>query len=194
MKRLAACGASAIFQITRAFRRGEIGPRHNPEFTIVEWYRTGATYHDQMDFVEELVAGFFERVQAVREGAPADFPRLGPEPSPRPFERLTYDRAFEQALGRPVLGLSAGDLARLAESIGVDAPPGLAADDVDGWLNLLLALRGRAGPGEQAGRLSLRLSAGAGGPGADSARACRRWPSDLSFIWQESRSATAIRS
>ncbi len=140
MKRLAVCGASAIFQITRAFRRGEIGPRHNPEFTIVEWYRTGATYHDQMDLVEELVAGFFERVQTVREGAPADFPRLGPEPSPRPFERLTYDRAFEEALGRPVLGLSAGDLARLAESIGVNAPSGLAADDVDGWLNLLLAL------------------------------------------------------
>lgn len=140
MKRLAASGASAIFQITRAFRRGEIGPRHNPEFTIVEWYRVGSTYHDQMDLVEELVAGFFERAQTARGLAPADFPRTGQTPPPRPFERLTYDRAFAKALSRPVLDLSAGDLARLAESIGVIAPPGLAADDVDGWLNLLLAL------------------------------------------------------
>jgi elongation factor P--(R)-beta-lysine ligase len=141
MKRLVACGGSPIFQITRAFRRGEIGQHHNPEFTIVEWYRTGATYHDQMDFVEEFVTRFYERVQTVRELRPADAPRPGREPPSRPFERLTYDRAFEQTVGRPVLGLSAGDLARLAESIGVDAPPGLAADDIDGWLNLLLALR-----------------------------------------------------
>jgi lysyl-tRNA synthetase class 2 len=144
MKRLLACGASAIFQVTRAFRRGEIGPRHNPEFTIVEWYRAGATYRDQMDLVEELVIGFFERVQIVQLFAPAEpswTPPARREPLPRPFERLTYDRAFERAVGRAVIGLSAGELARLAESLGVAAPPGLAADDVDGWLNLLLALR-----------------------------------------------------
>ena len=67
MKRLVASGASAIFQITRAFRRGEIGQRHNPEFTIVEWYRTASTYHEQMSFVEELVSGFFERVATMKQ-------------------------------------------------------------------------------------------------------------------------------
>jgi lysyl-tRNA synthetase class 2 len=145
MKRLVTCGASAIFQITRAFRRGEIGRRHNPEFTIVEWYRVNSTYHEQMDLVEELVVGFFERVRTIRSEQPAGVPLGGPkkepQPPPRPFERVTYDRAFQEAVGHPVLNLGPVELARLSASLGIDPPPGLAAGDVDGWLNLLLALR-----------------------------------------------------
>jgi elongation factor P--(R)-beta-lysine ligase len=141
MKRLVAAGASAIYQMTRAFRRGEIGERHNPEFTIVEWYRTGSTYHEQMGFVEELVRGFFERVAELKKRGLADWPGRAPEPLPVPFPRLAYDEAFAQAVGQRVLGRSAVELARLAESIGLAAPPSLAADDVDGWLNLILALR-----------------------------------------------------
>lgn len=55
MKRLLAAGIGSIFQITRAFRNGEMGPLHNPEFTIVEWYRLGASYHELIDEVEALV-------------------------------------------------------------------------------------------------------------------------------------------
>jgi lysyl-tRNA synthetase class 2 len=44
-------------------------------------------------------------------------------------------------LGQSVIGSSAAELAALAKSLGVDAPPGLPPDDMDGWLNLLLALR-----------------------------------------------------
>jgi lysyl-tRNA synthetase class 2 len=47
-------GLTAIYQITRAFRGGEVGPRHNPEFTIVEWYRVGDDYQAGMDLLAEL--------------------------------------------------------------------------------------------------------------------------------------------
>ncbi len=56
MKRLLASGARSIFQITRAFRLGEIGQRHNPEFTMLEWYRCGDNY----EAGRQLLAQFIE--------------------------------------------------------------------------------------------------------------------------------------
>jgi lysyl-tRNA synthetase class 2 len=59
MKRLVAAGAKAIYQITRAFRGGEIGALHNPEFTMVEWYRVGDDYEAGMDLLAQLAAEIF---------------------------------------------------------------------------------------------------------------------------------------
>lgn len=54
MKRLLAAGYSKIFQITKCFRDKERGHHHLPEFTLLEWYRTGIDYREMMDECEDL--------------------------------------------------------------------------------------------------------------------------------------------
>jgi len=96
MKRLVASGAyPKIFQLSRCFRRGERGALHLPEFTMLEWYRTGAGIADLMSDCESLTscvaAAVGEFPRSRRRGGPID---LTP-----PWERLEVSDAFAAFAG-----------------------------------------------------------------------------------------------
>ena len=77
-KRLLTAGAEAIYQIGPAYRADEVGKLHNIEFTMLEWYRTGDTYQQGMDLLDD----FSQKI-------------LGREPA----TRLTYQQAIELSSG-----------------------------------------------------------------------------------------------
>jgi len=115
MKRLLASGAGAIYSLGKAFRDGEAGARHNPEFTMLEWYRPGLDHLALMDEVYELL-------EAV----------LGP----RPLRLVTYREAFQAAAGIDPLSISDGDLARDVQRL---VPVAFDSATRDQWLDLLFS-------------------------------------------------------
>ena len=66
MKKLLAAGMDRIYQIGPCFREGEFGSRHNPEFTMLEWYRANAGYADIRADTEALLAALFEDAGRTR--------------------------------------------------------------------------------------------------------------------------------
>ncbi len=121
MKRLLAAGSGAVYQLGRAFRDGEAGRRHNPEFTLLEWYRPAFDHHRLMDEVEELLRA-----------------TLGDRLSALPAERLTYRQAFERHAGVDPFRDPPERLRAAAERATSGTPPDLG-DDRDAWLDLLMA-------------------------------------------------------
>lgn len=92
MKRLVVGGVHRCFQIARSFRRAELGARHNPEFTMLEWYRAFAEMDEVVTDTEAIVVAVFEAVGV----AGSALSRLDLS---RPFARLSVAAAFEQYAG-----------------------------------------------------------------------------------------------
>ena len=123
MKRLLGDGYPRIFQIAKCFRKGELGVHHNPEFTMLEWYRANAGVGDVMKDTEELVAML--SAGSVRLGTRAIDTRT-------PFERWTVCEAFERfaAVGEDeTLDLAENDEERYFQLMVESVEPGLAALD-----------------------------------------------------------------
>jgi lysyl-tRNA synthetase class 2 len=104
MKKLLAAGLTRIFQVCKAFRNGEeVSSRHNPEFTMLEWYRADADYTAIMADCE----GLLRRLAGdslTYQGETIDLSG--------PFERLTVRDAFRRHAGVELGEIEAGTLAR----------------------------------------------------------------------------------
>jgi len=131
MKRLLAAGFERIFQLARVFRNGELSPTHNPEFTLLEFYRAGTDYRGIMADTEAAIEACARALsqdgspRAAREGRTLDVAA--------PFEVVTVAQAFERHAGLD-LGACGGDAQRLhqaARASGHDpGPPGESFEDV----------------------------------------------------------------
>ena len=123
MKRLLASGMQSIYQIGPVFRGGERGPLHNPEFTMLEWYRVGEDYRGGMQFLIDLISALLpDSVSASEDGS---LPEI-----------RTYQAVFQQHVGIDILVASKEELAELACERGVVSSPAWS-DDWDDWCNLL---------------------------------------------------------
>lgn len=138
---------SGLFQIAKAFRDGEAGRLHNPEFTMIEWYRIGDTHHDQMEFTESFVRQMTARILTVEPRILHDKSRVNL--SEEPFVRVSYDQACERAVGCRLLHQTAQELMLLCRAEGIEPPSSIDVDDRDALLNLLLVEKVEATLGKQ---------------------------------------------
>ena len=102
MKRLIAQGSGDIYQLSHVFREGEIGQRHNPEFTMIEWYRVGMLYDDLIQETLDLIRLFILETSATT---------------------YTYAEAFEKFGGLDYRTASATDLQKIAAEHNLSHDP-----------------------------------------------------------------------
>ena len=118
MKRLLAAGHGDIYELGRVFRAGEAGRYHNPEFTLLEWYRIGWQYLDLADEVIEL----------IRHCGHGQFNHW-------PVNRVAYRTLFQQETGLDPLNCEESNLESCALERGIQAGPMNHQE----WLDLVLS-------------------------------------------------------
>jgi elongation factor P--(R)-beta-lysine ligase len=122
MKRLLAAGSGSIYQIAKAFRNGESGRYHNPEFTLLEWYRVGFTLPQLMDEVAELIAALFAGTHAINAS-----------------QRFSYQDLFTQYTGLNPLEFSYQDYCAFAHQHRLSEAVAICQHDHALWLDFLFS-------------------------------------------------------
>ena len=117
MKRLIAAGAKRIYQITHAFRGSESGQHHNPEFTMLEWYRVGDSQGTAIELLGELASQMLNRNH---------------------FKAVSYRQAFIDLAGVDPLLADVDRMQDAARRNGVDIEGLRSESDPDFWRHLLL--------------------------------------------------------
>jgi lysyl-tRNA synthetase class 2 len=120
LKRLLSAGIGDCYELGRVFRDGEAGGRHNPEFTLLEWYRVGWDHQRLIDETAGIV-----NVALALVGRSAT------------LERIAWRELYRTRLDIDPVTASDGDLQRALGDVRID-PGGLTRDD---WLDLLLTHR-----------------------------------------------------
>lgn len=115
MKRLLAEDFERIFEITPAFRNAEMGQRHNPEFTMLEWYRVGDSYQAGMDLLSDFATCVLNSDTCLH---------------------VSYEELFQSHLAIHPHQVSADELFAVCRKHGLIPPAGL---DLDGLLQYLMA-------------------------------------------------------
>lgn len=128
MKRLLAAGSGSIYQICRVFRDGEAGARHNPEFTLLEWYRVGFGLDRLIDEVEQLLRNVLAGFCCLPTA-----------------EHYSYNELFRRFGGVEGLTADAASLRACLERHGHRPPESMpsagttdATDMLDDWRDLVL--------------------------------------------------------
>ena len=116
MKRLLASGADAIYQIGPVFRSGESGRIHNPEFTMLEWYKKDQTTEQAIEMIGELVEASIQRPRTCG---------------------LSYASVFDQFAGIDPHSATLSELKKKSAELGIAFEDDGTADR-DQWLNLIL--------------------------------------------------------
>jgi len=121
MKRLLAAGTGSIYQVCKVFRDGEYGSLHNPEFTLLEWYRTGYDHLDLMDEVERLLREILEGIHPLTS-----------------VQHWTYRDLFLEFAGVDPFSVRVTELQAMLRSRHDIVPVGLSTGELDPWLDLTL--------------------------------------------------------
>lgn len=122
MKRLLAAGSSSIYQICKAFRNGEAGRYHNPEFTILEWYRVGYDLRQLMAEVAELLLQLLQPFHAAL-----------------PAKQISYQQLFLDATGLDPLAFCSSDYEAYAAANALPEAVDLCGDDHALWLDFIFS-------------------------------------------------------